>query len=39
MKEKGLCVNCSHVKACIFKKEPLVLQCEEFSCDEGRKKK
>jgi hypothetical protein len=31
MERKGLCTTCIEAKACIFVKEPPVLQCEEFS--------
>jgi hypothetical protein len=31
---KGLCITCVHKKTCIFKKDPPVLQCEEFSDKE-----
>ena len=31
MEKKGLCVSCLDIRTCIFSKEPLVWQCEEFS--------
>jgi len=31
MEKKGLCMNCVQSVACIFPKQPLVWQCEEFS--------
>ncbi len=30
MNHRGLCSTCVEVKACIFVKEPPVLECEEF---------
>lgn len=35
MKIKGLCSTCVEVTSCTFKKEPVVLQCEEFSSGES----
>ena len=31
MEKKGLCVTCIHESVCIFPKQPMVWQCEEFS--------
>jgi hypothetical protein len=31
MERKGLCATCVEFKTCIFAKEPVIWQCEEFS--------
>ncbi len=31
MEYKGLCSTCANVKTCVFTKDPVVWQCEEFS--------
>ncbi len=31
MEKRALCITCVNEKGCIFPKQPLVWQCEEFS--------
>ncbi|MFA5356408.1 MAG: hypothetical protein WC301_03270 [Candidatus Omnitrophota bacterium] len=31
MRREGLCVTCVNTASCVFSKEPVVWQCEEFS--------